>query len=104
MKDLDNILRKPMCTSMALSEYFGDAVTPDLPQKGKCMHCTFCLTSQITQFGGSKSAQPVDEKKIEKILALIQIRDDARVLTRFGVSSSPCSEALLNRVIGCSIR
>lgn len=89
---------------MALSEYFGDAVTPDLPQQGKCMHCTFCLTSQITQFGGSKSAQPVDEKKIEKILALIQIRDDARVLTRFGMSSFSCSQALTKRILGCSIR
>jgi hypothetical protein len=73
------------CFSRSLAEHFGDVIEGG---KRDCGHCTWCLTNRPILLA-KPPPKPFNMVSFNKILADVDVRDDARFLAKiaFGISS-----------------
>ena len=82
-KQVIKLITSPKCFSLALAAHFGD----EAPVCGKCQFCLTGKSLHVANFTVKKV--PVDNHRVEAILAACKARDDPRLLARiaFGISS-----------------
>ena len=83
------LITSKSCLARELARHFDDE---DSVPEGGCDHCSYCITKKpIRYIKGDEEGRkaPLDETKIQAILAATSFRDDARFLARvaFGISS-----------------
>jgi hypothetical protein len=86
------LITSPKCFALALATHFGDEAS--LGDTG-CGRCQFCITGKSICMVDSKIRKaPVDDQRVEAILAACSARDDPRLLARiaFGISSPRARE------------
>ncbi|KAF2877279.1 P-loop containing nucleoside triphosphate hydrolase protein [Massariosphaeria phaeospora] len=82
---LIDLVTDKKCFSRSLAEYFGESGV-DMPNE--CGHCTWCETHEQVVLP-DEPPQPPDPEKIKRILSVVKVRDDPRLLAKiaFGIKS-----------------
>ncbi|KAK0668065.1 P-loop containing nucleoside triphosphate hydrolase protein [Cercophora samala] len=84
-REVMGLITGPKCFALSLAQHFG----MDLPDgKGKCGHCSFCLTGKPVEPPKLK-VTPTTASSIQKVLKATDVRDDPRFLARvaYGIRS-----------------
>ncbi|RFN48070.1 ATP-dependent dna helicase q-like 3 [Fusarium flagelliforme] len=95
LKEVVNFVTSPKCFGVAIAEHFG----MELPNKAKkCGHCTFCYQGQRVALPPA-SPKKVDRAAVAQVLAVTDVRDDARFLARiaFGIKSPRVGKLKLDK-------
>ncbi|KAM0750266.1 ATP-dependent DNA helicase [Meredithblackwellia eburnea MCA 4105] len=85
LRGVASFISNPQCFSHSIASYFGD--NDAVPKRG-CNHCSFCSSKKSVSFKVAE-VQAVNPTKINAVLTVCGVRDDARFLARlaFGISS-----------------